>query len=469
MRWTRARAGWALAAVAVLLAGVVLVAAPRMNADIVSRLVVVAFRYPPVAMTAGPSVQTEHVDDDASMVVHLRDVRGRPSTAVPVIFAVSGANAGIVGICEPANCATDVTGDVRFRYLGASIGSDLVTVSPPRTVAPTQVRIDWRPSIKGAPYAILGDSYSAGEGTSDYVAGTAVPGLNQCHRSLDAYGPLVAHALDIKNANRACSGAVTDDFFASNSGGNQLDDGVVEPAQLCVDCAGGLPAAVGPSTRNVTFTIGGNDVGFTSVLASCIWASEANLNYGRPGRGCSSRTAITDPVRLRLAALAGFGTATAPEGRPVHAISEILARVHALAPSAHVYLLGYPQLLAAGSGDCNVGQVEVEYAGRHLTVATKVTPRDAQWLDSVADILDATGRQAVNSAGAWATFVDGKKTFAGHGICGGQSWMNPVGGSLAIQSFQHVEVDINSGSMHPTASGQAAYAAALRAAGFGRL
>ncbi|MEY2421055.1 MAG: Ca-activated chloride channel [Acidimicrobiaceae bacterium] len=105
--------------------------------------------------------------------------------------------------------------------------------------------------------AIMGDSYSAGEGSGDYVKGTDTPD-NSCHRSAHTY-LLPLYEAD-GSFNLACSGAVTADLTGPNKGNG-------EPAQVVKLAL--LQNKEGPLDA-VALTSGGNDVHFADILKSCL-------------------------------------------------------------------------------------------------------------------------------------------------------------------------------------------------------
>lgn len=100
------------------------------------------------------------------------------------------------------------------------------------------------------PYVALGDSYSSGTGTRQYLAdGTS------CQRSARAYPALVAAAKGYALDLRACSGATVADVTRTQLG------------------------ALSSATRYVTISVGGNDAGFAPVLTECAmpgWMSDCN-------------------------------------------------------------------------------------------------------------------------------------------------------------------------------------------------
>jgi lysophospholipase L1-like esterase len=158
------------------------------------------------------------------------------------------------------------------------------------------------PAVAAAPsYVALGDSYSSGTGTRDYLDdGTA------CKRSAHAYPSLIAAARAYALNFRACSGATIPD---------------VTTAQL-----GALSAA----TSYVTISVGGNDAGFADVLTECAtpwWAGDCD------GAIDQAQAFINNQLPGKLATL----------------YSSIRTR----APNAKVVVVGYPRIFMGE--DCNAG------------------------------------------------------------------------------------------------------------------
>ncbi len=96
--------------------------------------------------------------------------------------------------------------------------------------------------------AVVGDSFVSGEGLMDATG--------RCGRSSTAWGDVVAAALDaVETRVAACSGATVEDLTV----GGRLDD----VAQL--------DAVAGDSSPDVLLLlIGGNDLGFTQLVADCL-------------------------------------------------------------------------------------------------------------------------------------------------------------------------------------------------------
>jgi lysophospholipase L1-like esterase len=160
-------------------------------------------------------------------------------------------------------------------------------------------------------YVALGDSY-----TSAPLVPTQVD-LN-CVRSNRNYPSLVAASIGSSAlVDRSCGGATTADIL--NSGSGQL--GITVPPQI---------SAVNASTALVSVGIGGNDIGFSSIISNCASDSFSNP-FGAP---CRDRYTAggTDQLRARI-------NATAPK------VANVLQAVRAAAPGARVIVVGYPAIL----------------------------------------------------------------------------------------------------------------------------
>ncbi|GAA1477287.1 hypothetical protein GCM10009623_17330 [Nocardioides aestuarii] len=148
-------------------------------------------------------------------------------------------------------------------------------------------------------YVALGDSYSSGTGTRDYLAdGTS------CQRSTRAYPSLVAAARGYALNFRACSGATVAD---------------VTKTQL---------SALSASTAYVTISVGGNDAGFADVLTECAlpwWAGDCN------GAIDDAQAFVRNTLPARLATL--------------------YSSIRTKAPNAKVVVVGYPRIFMGE--DCN--------------------------------------------------------------------------------------------------------------------
>jgi lysophospholipase L1-like esterase len=213
-------------------------------------------------------------------------------------------------------------------------------------------------------YVALGDSYSSGTGTRTYYDST-------CQRSIYAYPYLVhnAHAA-WTFVQAACSGAKTGDVINTQS------------------------ASLTSDTNWVTYTIGGNDAGFSSVITECAqpwWSSDCN------GAIDQAQAYITNtlPGRLDL----------------------VNNKIKSLAPIAKVIVLDYPHLFMGE--DCNAG--------------TWFSPAEETRLNQTADMLRTQLQNAATRAGANFVTKDAIPPFIGHAICDSTEWLNglsnPVGES----------------------------------------
>ena len=221
-------------------------------------------------------------------------------------------------------------------------------------------------------YVALGDSYSSGVGAGSYTSSSG-----SCDRSTNAYSALWADAnAPASYVSVACSGATT---------------ATVISTQL---------SALSSSTTLVSITIGGNDIGFSSVMETCVLL----------GAECVS--AVDNAESLAETQLPGE-------------LNTLLADIKADAPNARVVVLGYPELydLSKSSGCAGLS-----------TANRTALNQGAQILDS--EIQAAAGRYG-------DVFADVQSQFAGHEICDSPSWLHSVDLLDLTDSY------------HPTAAGQA--------------
>lgn len=206
------------------------------------------------------------------------------------------------------------------------------------------------PSAAAQPdhYVALGDSYAAGNGTG-------WPDLSlSCYRSSLAYAPLIAASRPNTSLSfRACSGADT------------------------TDVTGGQSAALTKRTDFVSVSVGGNDVGFTELIISCVNVWDEPL----------CRSAV-ETVNARIA--------TELPAKLDAAYADIRAR----APRAKVLVVGYPKPFGS---DVSCAQ------------ADGVSATEAAMLNDVALRLDAVLAQ--RAAAARFTYVDPVEAFTGHDVC----------------------------------------------------
>jgi lysophospholipase L1-like esterase len=162
-------------------------------------------------------------------------------------------------------------------------------------------------------YVALGDSYAAGP-----VIPTQVDA--NCARSDHNYPSLIAAADEFASfTDVSCSGATTAEMWKpQGTNGPQLE-------------------ALNHDTTLVSVQIGGNDVGFGPIIATC-----AKLSVTDPaGHPCKDHYLAGGFDQLAMNVLT-----TAPK------IAQVLRAVHSRAPHARVVLVGYPDLLPDDGVGC---------------------------------------------------------------------------------------------------------------------
>jgi lysophospholipase L1-like esterase len=171
----------------------------------------------------------------------------------------------------------------------------------------------------GASSVALGASYTAGPFIPDQAGSPA-----GCLRSTSDYPADVAATIGASSyANVSCSGATTADM--------------TQPQSVTLGTNPPQFGALSSSTTLVTVGIGGNDIGFYNIVKTC--AEESLLNpFGSP---CKNHYTAggTDQLAQAIQNLA-------PK------VGSVLQEIHALAPNAQVFLVGYPVILPNSGDGC---------------------------------------------------------------------------------------------------------------------
>jgi lysophospholipase L1-like esterase len=221
-------------------------------------------------------------------------------------------------------------------------------------------------------YVALGDSYSSGVGAGNYTSSSG-----SCDRSTNAYSQLWTNANSPSSFTFvACSGATTSDVLSSQI------------------------SALSSSTTLVSITIGGNDVGFSSVMETCVLDSTSSCVSAVDTAESEAQTQL--PAKL----------------------DAVYAAIKADAPNARVVVLDYPEFYDLSQSSTCIG----------------LSTTDRTDLNQAADILDGVIKTEAAKYGD--VFADVRSAFSGHEICDSNSWLHSV-------NF----LDIDE-SYHPTASGQ---------------
>jgi lysophospholipase L1-like esterase len=249
-----------------------------------------------------------------------------------------------------------------------------------------------------ANWAGLGDSYAAGP----LIPNQQLNPLG-CLRSDHNFAHLAAATLGRSLADVSCSGAKTDDMTAPQDvtlGPN--------PPQF---------NALTTDTQVVTLQIGGNDIGFTSILQNCATANP----FAHP---CRDRYVVDgrDTLADKIAA-------TAPK------IAAVLQGIHARSPGARVFVVHYAAILPETGSGC-WPQVPIAFT-------------DVPYLRSVEKKLNAM--LAEKAAANGARIVDDYTASIGRDACRSAStrWVEPLVPGNAAAPF------------HPNARGEAGIAAVV--------
>lgn len=288
--------------------------------------------------------------------------------------------------------------------------------------------------VAGRTYVALGDSYAAGFGLPAPATPTrlAFPGCAQT--SLD-YPHRLAARLKLQLTDASCSGATTADFYAPQS-----VPGPMPPAQLNV------VKALQPNL--VTVTIGGNDLGFASITATCLAASPAGPLLLHPTfASCTGYFA------------SAAGSADNPYSRLEAVGSKVLVAlkaVHKADPHARVLVIAYPAI-APNAGNTPLGgcfkanKFPLTFVnGAPLTSAFPFTDTDVPFLALLQRRLDREIAEATRESGG--SYTDIYRASLPRSACSPEStrWVEPVvpgGGGFNV--------------LHPSLAGTAAMAAAL--------
>lgn len=262
---------------------------------------------------------------------------------------------------------------MRFAPRSTSAPSHLARTAPPLrrwrhflTIAATGALT--ATALAGAASASTGQNYVA-MGDS-YTAGSLIPDLTGsptgCLRSSHNYPSLVAATIGADSfADVSCQGATTDNMAQSQSvpfGAN--------PPQLDALSAG---------TTLVTIGVGGNDLGFSSIVIHC-----ASLSWTDPfGAPCQDHytSGGTDQLKSQI-------SATAPK------VAAVLEAIHQRAPNARVLLIGYPVILPNSGYGCwpfvpiAFGDVPYLRGAEHdmnQMLAGEAAAHDATYVDTYTD------------------------------------------------------------------------------------
>ena len=325
----------------------------------------------------------------------------------------------------------------------------------------------------------LGDSYASGEGNprnvESWLAGgslftqfTPYWDSDPCNRSTRGAPAQAALALEQSSPKTsvtlvyvACSGAtVTSGVLGPFAAAGQTQSQIEQVRQII----GGRQIDL------VSLSIGGNDIGFSSVLTVC--ASDANCPISTPPRGVLSGyptvqagvQARTGQLAAAYARIAGcLGGATCSTTGPGASTVPL-----PMAPGAQVLSTLYPDITrAADGGPCDY--LTIRSANMAWARDTTLVPSPAATYDYLTTsrspvtfpLASGTLNQQIAATsslgwtpviGSWSASGDSAQ---GHGVCAGdQAW---AFGLTALNGM-------SSASFHPNPTGQAVIATAMAAA-----
>jgi hypothetical protein len=250
-------------------------------------------------------------------------------------------------------------------------------------------------------YVALGDSYASGPLIP--VQQTNPAG---CLRSDHNYPHVVRPHLTLPVfRDVSCSGADTTDMTAAQS----ITGGANAPQFDALDAG----------TAAVSLTIGGNDIGFTSIIGNCISAT----NTGTP---CHDHYMVNgrDQISALIAAAAVK-------------VRAVLAGIHSRSPLAKIFVVGYLDILPDNGRSC--------YPQMPITAGDEPYLRDKE--KELNSMLQTT------ADGNGAIYVDAYAASVGHDACQlpAVRWVEPL-------------APIGAAPVHPNSSGMLAAGTVLLAA-----
>ncbi|MFY9487130.1 MAG: SGNH/GDSL hydrolase family protein [Solirubrobacterales bacterium] len=199
-------------------------------------------------------------------------------------------------------------------------------------------------------YTALGDSYASGTGAGGTVLNSG------CDRRVTAYPYLISQSRpNTALTFAACSGATTSSLLSSQI------------------------SSVTASTNLVTVQIGGNDIGFASMIIHCTFGN------------CTSR----------LAGVQNTIITTLPSK-----LDSVYNQIKSRAPLARVVAVGYPN--PVGTRTCSA--------------ALGISSSEITGITRVAGVLRDTIRARATAAGF--TFADPIPPFVGHDVCSSTRWLH---------------------------------------------
>lgn len=224
-------------------------------------------------------------------------------------------------------------------------------------------------------YVALGDSYTAGP----LIPDQSTKPLG-CLRSSKDYPSIAFTRIKAaKFVDVSCSGATTSDFFAAQD----VTPGPANPPQL---------DALSDTTKVVTIGIGGNDIGFSSIVKDCATLDPFSKGC-KPNFVSGGHDALLDRI-----------AATAPK------IDKVLVAAKKRAPSAEIFLVGYPTIVPETGNGC--------------WPTVPIVGTDIVYLRGIAKALNTMLQQRATANGVH--YVDTATSSVGHDMCSSSKWVEAI-------------------------------------------
>jgi VCBS repeat-containing protein len=293
--------------------------------------------------------------------------------------------------------------------------------------------------------AVLGDSFSSGEGTGRYLSNTNTRGTNGCHRSDDAWG------VDVAKRTAAALGTPLDLKFVACSGAK--GQALSEPNAYYPSERPQLNA-VTASTDMVLVTIGGNDVGFAPLAKFCLGVEHCQ----------------DDP----LIHLDGEDRIDRLYNSYFETFANYFSQIRGAADNAPVVVLGYPDFLPDVPADRNWDEIKnkvpcldvaIAVDSQHGAGISGLEWDEIEWFHAKQAHLNKVIETAARKAGVIYVhptvdgMAEGEPMFAGHKVCSPVPYANGLGsfkdGLLAGDEYWRNE------AFHPNSSGHAMMASTV--------
>ncbi|WP_370093291.1 GDSL-type esterase/lipase family protein [Streptacidiphilus sp. MAP12-20] len=306
----------------------------------------------------------------------------------------------------------------------------------------------------------MGDSYISGEagrwlGNSDTSSGsrdgTDRAYVNGGYDPTVVYGPTYASGCDRSDTaevngaagltdshfNIACSGATTADVFRAVDGGQTYKGEAPQADQLA-------QIAASNDVKTIVLSIGGNDLGFSSVITKCVEDYEVWYSYCNPSQ-----------QQVIASALPG---AMANVGKSVDEINAAMAADGYAAGSYRIILQSYPSPIPRSSEN----RYPESGWSRTNNGGCPFWNGDSDWArDTLIPEISSALRNVANAKGV--QFLDLQNAFQGHETCAASAQLATATqppSAATSEWARFLTTGASQGTMqesfHPNAYGQAA-------------